>query len=505
MTPFELYKPLRNRLRSHNLWSGLGTAWRYFQFLHFDQELPEALMNPALRLGRAPLHAGLHGHLLELLTRELLLHADAHGGKPFDTAALAFGAMRELHRIDDAHWGSYEGRPDNILLQLSRIAHQQFPWQIQPSDADVAHHHALYSHPMVEPLLVEKHGLTGTEVAQLVLLFSEQLLSTPFLTLGFLRKSDPEIGRAVLSLAESLSRTAAEQRAELQRLQRHDVNWGFTFNALRATPLLRVPGAGRLMSPAPTLLIRRLTDGIYYDLVDRAGFGEAIGTAFEHHVGWIARRLGGKSMRLLPEERWGRPEQRSVDWIVEDQSATLFVECKLARMDFASQTELADEPPIAKGLARMAENVAQLYASLSKGLGGQYPHWKRRGLPVHPVLVTFYEWFFFGPYMHRELERLLETELERRRVPAALVREHPFTICSASDFAGIMAAAAGEGVNAVLSELHSEKHRQSLVRGVLAECYPGSITLARGTLDGKMDREAVRWTRIRGAKSATMP
>lgn len=137
------YKPLRNFLRGFNLWSGLGATYFYTRHLQFDQPLPEQLKNNALRLGQSNLKAGLHGHLVELLAREVILNGQPRGGKPLNTADAAFKAMGMIHRLDDKSWGLHGSRSDDIILQLSRIAFQQFPWQSPLTNGVLARYHML--------------------------------------------------------------------------------------------------------------------------------------------------------------------------------------------------------------------------------------------------------------------------------------------------------------------------------------------------------------------------
>jgi hypothetical protein len=69
---YEIYKPLRNYLRSFDLWSSLGTTYHYMLYLQFGSRLPQQLLTPKLQMGASNLAANLHGHLVELMLRELM-------------------------------------------------------------------------------------------------------------------------------------------------------------------------------------------------------------------------------------------------------------------------------------------------------------------------------------------------------------------------------------------------------------------------------------------------
>lgn len=482
------YKPLRNFLRGFNLWSGLGATYFYTRYLRFSQPLPEPLKNNALRLGQSNLKAGLHGHLVELLAREVILNGQSRGGKPLNTADVAFEAMGMIHRLDNKLWGLHSSRSDDITLHLSRIAFQQFPWQSPLTNGVLGRYHTLYAHPLVAPMVEAEFGMSTGELFQLVLLFAEEMLRRPTLAFEFLPAAEKSVRAPVLALSDRISRSANDLRTVTIERQSYDVNWAYSFNPLRAFPLVHAGNPHSLMCPAPPILLQRLTDGLYFDLI-RAdpGFGNAIGKAFEYYVGKAAERIGGDKFDLREERCWGTPERRSVDWIVSDNSASIFVECKLARLNVASQTEISPEPPFVKAIGRLAENVGQLYATLSEALAGEYPHWKPDNRPVHPVVITFHEWFCFGPFFHNHLNALVRREFEKRGLDRALLERHPYCVCSIAEFEGLLTACRDASIDIVISEKMSAAHRHSLMRGFLADRYPGSLSKAMRTFEDGMD------------------
>lgn len=485
---YEHYKPLRNYLRGFNLWSGLGATYFYMRYLRFPAPLPEQLQNPPLRLGKSNLDAGLHPHLVELLARELILNAEPRSGKPFNSWVPAFKAMNMIHRLDDKSWGLHDSRSEDIMQHLSRIAFKQFPWQSPLTNGVLARYHMLYGHPLVAPMVEAEFGMTPGELFQLNLMLIEELLRGPVLGLEFLPAAEPSMRAPVLALVDRLARPHGELRSMMIERQSFDVNWAYSFNPLRAFPLVHAGNRRSVMCPAAPILVQRLTDGIYFDLIgaDR-GFGHAVGKSFEAYVGAVAGRIGGGQFDQREEASWGKPERRSVDWIISDPSATLFIECKLGRLDIASQTELAAEPPFVAAIERLAGNVGQLYATFTDALAGHYPHWQPDGRPIHPLLVTFHEWFCFGPFFYKHLDRLVATEFERRGLDPRLLERFPYTVCSIEELEGLLTACRAATIEGVMAAKNSAAHRQSLLRGFLAERYPGSLSNAMGTFEDGMD------------------
>lgn len=486
---FEHYKPLRNFLRGFNLWSGLGTTYFYMQYLRFDVALPEQLQSPALRLGRSHLDAGLHAHLVELLARELVLNAQPRAGKKLNMWGPAFKAMDMIHRLDDKSWGLHGSRSDDIMLQLSRIAFKQFPWQSPLTNGLLARYHRLYGHPLVAPMVEAEFGMTANELFQLILLLVEEMLHSPVLAFAFLPAAEPSIREPVLALSDRLSRSNDDLRSMTMERQSFDVNWAYSFNPLRAFPLIHAGNPRSMMCPAPPLLVQRLTDGLYFDLIKAdKRFGHAAGKAFETYLGDVAAKIGQGRFELQEERCWGKPERRSVDWIMSDHSATLFVECKLGRLDIASQTELSTQPPFVAAIERLAGHVGQLFASLADALADGYPHWQWDGRPLHPIVVTFHEWFCFGPFFYTHLDRLVAVEFDRRGLDHELLERHPYTVCSIDEFEGLLMASHSSTIDTVMAAKTATGHRQSLTRGFLAERYPGSLSNAMGTFEDGMDQ-----------------
>ena len=482
------YKPLRNFLRGFNLWSGLGATYFYAQHLQFGQELPDQLKNNSLKLGQSNIASGLFGHLVELLAREVILNGQSRGGQPLNTAGAAFKAMNMIHRLEGKSWELHGSRSEDIILQLSRIAFQQFPWQSLPTNGVLARYHMLYAHPLVAPMVEVEFGMTTGELFQIILLFAEEMLRRPTLAFEFLSAADDSIRAPVLALTDRISRSSDDLRMEMVERQSFDVNWAYSFNPLRAFPLVHAGNPHSVMCPAPPLLLQRLTDGLYFDLMraDRR-FGNAIGKAFESYVGKVVDRIGDSLFDMREEACWGKPERRSVDWIISDHSAALFIECKLGRLDVASQTEISSDPPFVAAIGRLAGSVGQLYATLSEALAGGYPHWKPDNRPVHPIVVTFHEWFCFGPFFYKHLDNLVDVEFEKRGLDRTLLERHPYCVCSIAEFEGLITASREASIDDVVSEKLSVEHRQSLMRGFLADRYPGSISNAMGTFEDGMD------------------
>jgi len=98
--------------------------------------------------------------------------------------------------------------------------------------------------------------------------------------------------------------------------------------------------------PIPTLLFWRFISGVYYEIYNQQGFENAFGNAFQWYVGQVIERgTRRERTRLHPEcpYRIGNDLKRTVDWIVEQDGAAIFVEAKTKRMAYEAKVEIIHE------------------------------------------------------------------------------------------------------------------------------------------------------------------
>ena len=105
----------------------------------------------------------------------------------------------------------------------------------------------------------------------------------------------------------------------------------FTPNPLAALPLVAGVGS-KLLLPVPGLVIRKVSPiGIWYMGWDRWGqpFADDVGDLFEQYVGRLLRLIPNAD--VFPEVRYGKGDQRTVDWFVVGKHAVILVEVKSTR------------------------------------------------------------------------------------------------------------------------------------------------------------------------------
>jgi hypothetical protein len=126
MTFHESYKPFRNYMRHFSLADSLIDVWRYS--LHIVENAPLPL---DYAVGKPPLEQ-IKRHIwpweLDILAREIVLNAVPKGDRSLRRWDDLAGAINHIKRLDNEAYTAFGDQRD-VLLEMHRIAHRQFPWQ----------------------------------------------------------------------------------------------------------------------------------------------------------------------------------------------------------------------------------------------------------------------------------------------------------------------------------------------------------------------------------------
>ena len=135
------------------------------------------------------------------------------------------------------------------------------------------------------------------------------------------------------------SRELTEIVTLIKEEQKMDEKYAYSYSSLRAYPLIKMKYMNILsvVCPLPTLLIDRITSGLYYEIVNENNFDNCFGQSFQHYVGKILE-ISNKNNKInyIPESEYyiGRDRKDTIDWIAYDTDSALFVECKTKRLTF---------------------------------------------------------------------------------------------------------------------------------------------------------------------------
>lgn len=440
MSVYELYKPLRKSIRQFPLLESLDVVRAYVQYLQLRQPLPDYIEFNAsvLNAGRM---SGVCEWSLDILARELILNAADYSTRSlrsWNAFATALNQIRELEmNIYAAH---RELHKTNILIELFRIWHRQFPWQRGITQESLLRYFKIFGVPPLDSILRAKVGLGATELYTIGLAFSgvfidQLVIRTPPKIEG-LDISHEDVDNFVRHFSTDI----LHLRQMVADNQSYDQDYPYSFNPLRKYPLVRVvlDGQPALLAPIPTFLLRRFTEGIYYEIYDVPGFSEPFGRSFQNYVGDVLARTNS-SLRFIiqPEKSYyvGKNRKDSVDWIVSDATGDLFIECKTKKLRFNAKIGLFSTDILDEDMNKMAGFIVQIYKTLTDALGGlYYPHWVPTGKPIYPLITTLEEWYAFGDKIIQTLDERVINKLAAENISPAILTTYPYTICAVDDF-----------------------------------------------------------------------
>jgi hypothetical protein len=419
MDVFASYKPFRNKISLLAREDAFRVIWAYCQHLQIDDfAIPSDIGVPKGFLGNEVPQRFIAEWELEILAKEVVLNAAATSSKG-RTLRLAktFGdTINTLKTLENEIYGGHRS-PGSILIELIRIAHRQFIWQGNPPNAAaIIRYLKIFNHPKIVEICLERLGLTVEEIYLCGMAFLGSFLSSPAVNVTF-RSEIKQLPVAKFDkFLAFTSKALADLKPILKAEQRYDADFAYAYNSLREFPLIRMSfnQDDAFVCPLPTLLFWRMTGGLYYNLINDPRFANHFGDSFQEYVGEVWRRaITNTAMRLLPEEEYGpkKARKRSVDWIVADEHAAVFLECKAKRLSWGAKTSLNDLTLLEADIDAMADAVVQVYKTIADYQIGLYSHFScEADRKIYPVVVTLENWRMFGPAM---LDRLSNSVTEK--------------------------------------------------------------------------------------------
>ncbi|UIF88800.1 hypothetical protein KAF44_26465 (plasmid) [Cupriavidus necator] len=345
--------------------------------------------------------------------------------------------------------------PDIALRDLTAMAHQQFPWQVHKSLLTLMRYYRLLRHPALAPIVEAEVGMEVRTYFLLGVIAGGELLNRPWIAR---QRALDVVGitpHQVRRFYEPLTVRVGSLRAQIVVQQRLDRRWGFTWNPLEGTPLVRLDrNAAHAIAPISEYFYRAITNGLYYRLVNRAGFSTGLGASFEAYIGDVLREaFPAPRYGVAGETQYtvGKQAKLGTDWIVTDGSANLFIECKTKRLRLDAKMPDAVEEFEAQ-LDVLAGIVVQLYKNIRDAQDGHTPAWRPNTQQIYPLVITLDEWHLLGPNVLDALDLRVKARLRRENLPLSVLQEMPYTTCSAQDFESAVLIMAELGLDPYLRE-----------------------------------------------------
>jgi hypothetical protein len=409
-----------------------------------------------------PVKELIHPWEVDVLVREIVLNGSHCGQRSIKWWNDLAVAVNHVRRLDEISFTSGSDPSRDVMLEFHRIAHRQFPWQMNKGMAPMMRVLKVFGEAAVQTIVMRELGMTVRQFLQLGLAVTGSFqrnwgMSTiqDYAVLGISR----EASQAFLS---RITCSLEQLRAETIKRQSYDRDWLYAWNPLEATPLISVDPEfpDRVLCPIPRFLFRRVSAGIFYDLVKSAGFDNPFGSSFQAYVGDVIKATCQPPRFVVRAEEpyyVGTNKMHGVDWVLSDNTGHLFIESKTKRLTVSAKT-LSDTVALQKDLSVMATAIVQHYRNIRDALDGK-TKWIPDGLPIYPIVLTLEDWFIFSPRIDEMLNLHVSRLLSEAGIPHRVLAEMPYTVASAHEFEITSQVIAQVGIGSVMSKKTAEEQR----------------------------------------------
>jgi hypothetical protein len=481
MDVFQEYKPIRNKISLLSIEDALGVIWAYSQYLQIDHfQFPKEIevANSYLQLD-VP-QRWISEWELELLAKEVILNGSAVAvkGRTLRAWKTLSELVNSLKDIENRIYRQY-GSPQGVLVELIRIAHRQFIWQVNPpNSASIIRYFKIFNRPGIDKICRERIGLTVWQTYMCGIACMGVFSNRPAMRIPFkseIESLPPELFEKFFAFT---SKSIKELKSQLKGEQQYNANFAYAYSSLRAFPLVKMSDQGNdaLVCPLITLLYWRFTGGLYYEFIGVPEFANEFGEGFQNYVGEVLERACPDPGQRFTEQEYavGKAKKRSVDWIIADENAAVFLECKAKRLSWGAKASLTDLGPLEADIDSMADAVVQVYKTLADHLNNAYPHFPvSDSRKIFPAIVTLENWRMFGPVMMNKLAEAVATKLNDGGLPADFVERMPYSIWAIEELeVGLQIMRSNGIADFMEGKLTSEEMRQWDWDGYMTNRYP---------------------------------
>lgn len=476
---YEAYKPFRNFVKKFDVINSLYFLWYYSQHLAGNKALPKGFL---------PIHAyGLKSSLrnlvfpwdLEVLCREFILSAGGAEKKRLDNWADFSKIINYVRDIENV--ASKESlKEESVLLVVNKLLHKQTPWQKPLNKATVLRYVRIYQDETIQRIFKDR---LGVEWKKFFLIFI--FLQKNFGDYCYIPKSVDlgSIGVSGTDIEAFLKIFCSDLNSLRKKMSEHhvvDLHWLYRFNPLIQTPLISLTKNGEevLACPISDFLWNRVSQGVYFDLIDIPEYTQAYGRSFERYIGDVLKEaLNSEAYTILKPEEYhvaGKNLKHGSDWIVYDSTANIFVETKTKQLRYGSKFLLNNEE-LLRDLNIASEAVVQNYKNILDAQKGK-TNWEDNNLPIYSFIVTLEDWQIFSPIIHEKIDELVVEKMELLGIPTELMEVIPYLICSSEEFELFCCAARFHSFQDILHPYLSDtNYERWLLRSYLLKNYQKEV------------------------------
>ncbi|MBV8282005.1 MAG: hypothetical protein JO347_08075 [Candidatus Eremiobacteraeota bacterium] len=345
----------------------------------------------------------------------------------------------------------------NIFNGIFRILHQQIVWQAGIPFRSRLRYYEIFKHPDISSLLLEKYGLDATDIFLIAHLLLVSLKRNPYIDLN---TDFTEIGISKdlsYKLLYALTDNIENSRDCLEKHKEYDSSWAYTKNHLRYFPLIKLKN-GRIICPFPSLLHKRLTEGLYFDLVKNPNFSNPYGYSYENHIYNVITKTIPSNYEIKKETPYtvNKNQKHGFDALIGSENTCLLIECKTYRAPLLAISSLGGEE-FKKAITRLIDAVIQACKNV-KDIADGHTSWNLSDRKIVVFIITLEPWLLDGISMLWDMDTEIETKLKSKNFDMTLYSNIDYYICSADQFEKFCHITSQVGLDSFLKKTDSKSH-----------------------------------------------
>lgn len=381
-------------------------------------------------------------------------------------------AVNKIRAIDNA-LGECFISSKNIKREFFRMAHLQFPWQDSNiNQVELSRYFYIYDHESVKGYFEDFYKIEIKKFYIAILVMFATLIDRPAIKLPITNFQNTIAEEEFVNILGHIS-LPIEKYGNLISQQRQ-INESFfhSFSPVQKYPLVRTlyRNDDCVVCPSLFLFIKRITAGIYYDLIDHYGigkFGNAFGKSYEHHIGQILSKANIKGEFTQIDDSQDRCDN-TVDWIYHDNKTALFIECKTQRVPLFAKQELNQSNSREEFINKIVGHIVQVYGAINRYLQRSYPKFpfKAEIRNLHPIVVSLESWYLFGVNRDElKLDDRVEKALADNGIPESFLTKFPYSLMSSNELEQVAQVIQEVDINVLFSGKHSDPDKRDWTFG----------------------------------------
>jgi hypothetical protein len=116
---------------------------------------------------------------LDLLSREIILNSPVRGTKTLRSWPQFAKVINTIKNLEETVYVAHRQLlQDNIILEMFRLAHRQFPWQRRPNEDTLLRYYKIFNTPEFEPIIRNAIGISAPEIYTIGLGFAGHFMGS---------------------------------------------------------------------------------------------------------------------------------------------------------------------------------------------------------------------------------------------------------------------------------------------------------------------------------------